>query len=155
VASGITAPDNNALIRSGEARLVGWSRIMLYLGFKLLPRSVFWPADFNGRSDNADVIRFVPKIPQYLDSFASKSFFADNIFMDISIEQIRQLPPDEQLFIAEQIWDGLLESGELVQQWQIEEVQRRIQDAKENPDSLLTHEQMWNRVEELRNARKN
>ena len=30
---------------------------MLYLGFNILPRSVFWSADFNGRSDNLDVIR--------------------------------------------------------------------------------------------------
>ena len=48
---------NNVLIRSGEARLVGWSRSMLYSGFNILPRSVFWSADFNGRLDNTDVIR--------------------------------------------------------------------------------------------------
>ena len=30
---------------------------MLYLGFNILPRSVFWSADLNGRSDNTDVIR--------------------------------------------------------------------------------------------------
>ena len=30
---------------------------MLYSGFNILPRSVFWSADLNGRSDNADVIR--------------------------------------------------------------------------------------------------
>ena len=29
---------------------------MLYSGFNILPRSVFWSADFNGRSDNLDVI---------------------------------------------------------------------------------------------------
>ena len=45
------------LIRSGEARLVGWSRLMLYSGFNNLPRSVFWSANLNGRSDNTDVIR--------------------------------------------------------------------------------------------------
>ena len=49
-------PDNNVLIRSGEARVVGWSRKMLYSGFNILPRSVFWSADLNGRSDNTDVI---------------------------------------------------------------------------------------------------
>ena len=49
--------DNNVLIRSGEAQLVGWSRLMLYLGFNNLPRSVFWSADLNGRSDNTDVIQ--------------------------------------------------------------------------------------------------
>ena len=50
---------NNALIRSGEAWLVGWSRSMLYSRFNNLPRSVFWSVDFNGRSDNADVIRLI------------------------------------------------------------------------------------------------
>ena len=50
--------DNNALIRSGEARLVGWSRNVLYSGFNILPRSVFWLAYLNGRSDITDVITF-------------------------------------------------------------------------------------------------
>ena len=49
--------DNNVLIRSGEARLVGWSRQMLYSGFTTLPRSVFWSANLNGRSDNTDIIQ--------------------------------------------------------------------------------------------------
>ena len=49
--------DNNVLIRSGEAQLVGWSRYMLYSGFNILPHSVFWSANFNGRSDNTDVVR--------------------------------------------------------------------------------------------------
>ena len=44
------------LIRSGEARLVGWSRSVLYSGFNILPRSVIRSAYFNGRSDNLDVI---------------------------------------------------------------------------------------------------
>ena len=44
---------------SGEARLVGWSRQMLYSGFNISHRSVFWSADFNGRSDNLDVIPLV------------------------------------------------------------------------------------------------
>ena len=29
---------------------------MLYSGFNILPRSVFWSADLNGRSDNTDVM---------------------------------------------------------------------------------------------------
>ena len=51
-----TAQDNNVLIRSGEALGVGWSRNMLYSGFITLTRSVIWSADFNGRSDNTDVM---------------------------------------------------------------------------------------------------
>ena len=41
--------------------------------------------------------------------------------MDISIDQIRKLPAAEQLHLAEQIFDELAKSGELVQQWQIDE----------------------------------
>ena len=48
--------DNNALIRSGEARLVGWSRQKLYPGFNTLPRSGFWSANSIDRSDNLDVM---------------------------------------------------------------------------------------------------
>ena len=33
---------------------------MLYLGFNVLPRSVFWSADLNGRSDNTDVVTLQP-----------------------------------------------------------------------------------------------
>ena len=49
-------PDNNVLIRSGEARLVGWSRSVLYSGLDILPRSVTRSANSIGRSDNLDVI---------------------------------------------------------------------------------------------------
>ena len=58
-AIGWAATHNNALIQSGEARLAGGSRLMLYLGFDISPRSVFWLAYFNGRSDNADVIQLM------------------------------------------------------------------------------------------------
>ena len=51
-----TSRDNRTLIRSGEARLVGWSRQMLYSGFITLPRSGCRSADLNGRSDNLGVI---------------------------------------------------------------------------------------------------
>ena len=68
------SPDNNVLIRSGEARLVGWSRLMLYLGFNVSPRSVFWSADFNGRSDNTDVIR-LKQMENFL-RFSLKTIFA-------------------------------------------------------------------------------
>ena len=32
---------------------------MLYSGFNILPRSVFWLANLNGRSDNTDVIQLL------------------------------------------------------------------------------------------------
>ena len=39
---------------------------MLYSGFNTLHRSVFWSADFNGRSDNTDVIRLRLAMPKRL-----------------------------------------------------------------------------------------
>ena len=79
--------DNRVLIRSGEARLVGWSRSMLYSGFNILPRSVFWLADLNGRSDNTDVIQLFhffwvdfplpqPKKQQWRIRFSLRLLFA-------------------------------------------------------------------------------
>ena len=49
-------PNNNVLIRSGEALGIGRSRNMLYSGFDILTRSVFWSANWFRRSDNTDVI---------------------------------------------------------------------------------------------------
>ena len=73
-AIGWAATHNNALIQSGEARLAGGSRLMLYLGFDISPRSVFWLAYFNGRSDNADVIRLVIRILGLRRNEASKAY---------------------------------------------------------------------------------
>lgn len=75
--------------------------------------------------------------------------------MDISIDQIRELPADTQLQLAEQIWDGLLQSGQLVQEWQIEEVRRRSKELDDEPGVALTEAEMWKRVDELRNEKPN
>ncbi len=72
--------------------------------------------------------------------------------MDVSIDQIRQLPVHEQLTLAEQIWDGLLASGQLLDQWQIDEVRRRARELRENPQIALTEDEVWRRVDELRNG---
>ena len=55
---------------------------MLYSGFNILPRSVFWSASFNGRSDNLDVMSLPPsptslaQSPFHLLSYANASFHA-------------------------------------------------------------------------------
>ena len=41
---------------------------MLFLGFNILPRSVFWSADLNGRSDNTDVIPRLKSIANIPDA---------------------------------------------------------------------------------------
>ena len=43
---------------------------MLYSGFNTLPRSVFWSAYLNGRSDNLDVIR-LSQIPESFELMTS------------------------------------------------------------------------------------
>lgn len=73
--------------------------------------------------------------------------------MSISIEQIRQLPADQQLSLPEQIWDGLLASGQLLQQWHIDEVRARVKELDHDPNSALTEAEMWRLVNELDNTR--
>ncbi len=72
--------------------------------------------------------------------------------MEISIDDIRKLPPDKQLSIAEQIWDGLLDSGALAQGWQVEEVRRRAAELDDNPALAITSEQLWAAVDLRRNG---
>jgi len=75
--------------------------------------------------------------------------------MDQSIQnQIAGLPLHEQLEIAEFIYESLASSGRLVTEEQMAETRRRSKQIDEHPESLLTREQMWNQVEQLRNARK-
>ncbi len=71
--------------------------------------------------------------------------------MDISIDQIRKLPAAERLHLAEQIFDELAKSGELVQQWQVDEARRRSAELDADPSIALTEEQMWERVDQLKN----
>ncbi|MEM7557574.1 MAG: addiction module protein [Planctomycetota bacterium] len=70
--------------------------------------------------------------------------------MDISIEDIRKLPASEQLELAEQIWDSLLASGQLLQQWQCDEAELRRDQLEDDSSIALTHEQMWRAVKKLR-----
>ena len=52
---------------------------MLYLGFNILRRSVFWSASFNGRSDNTDDYEVQSLGSQFLiffrDRFYRRTFF--------------------------------------------------------------------------------
>ena len=74
--------------------------------------------------------------------------------MDISIDDIRKLPPQTQLELAEQIYDGLLHTGDLPTDEQMTEVRRRAKEMEDNPSIGLTEDQMWARVDDLRNDRK-
>lgn len=72
--------------------------------------------------------------------------------MNISIDEIRQLPADQQLSLVEQIWEGLLASGQLLRHWQIEEVWSRVRELNERPELALTEDELWRRVDELRHG---
>ena len=70
-------------------------------------------------------------------------------------QQIANLPVSEQLEIAASIYQSLASSGELLTPEQIAETRRRSKDIDENPESLLTSEQVWTEVDRLRDERKN
>ena len=70
-------------------------------------------------------------------------------------QQIANLPVSEQLEIAASIYQSLASSGELLTPEQIAETRRRSKDIDENPESLLTSEQVWTEVDWLRDERKN
>lgn len=65
------------------------------------------------------------------------------------INQIRQLAPEEQLAIVHQIWDGLRESSELVQQWQVAETRRRAVELAEDASIAISEEEVWERVDQI------
>ena len=69
--------------------------------------------------------------------------------MSTPIDQIRQLPVAEQLAIVEQIWDGLQESPELVQAWQMEEARRRAKQLESGEATTLSEDEVWQQVDEL------
>ena len=68
---------------------------------------------------------------------------------------ILQLPPDQQLAIAEFIYSSLASRGQLLTQEQLQETKRRAQQAREEPGSTLTTKQLWEQVENLKNERNN
>lgn len=69
--------------------------------------------------------------------------------MNTPIDQIRQLPVAEQLAIVEQIWDGLHESRELVQDWQIDEARRRSAEMESDPSIAISEDEVWKRVDKI------
>ena len=69
--------------------------------------------------------------------------------MTTPLDQIRQLPIEEQLAIVHQIWDSLHESPELVQEWHIQEARRRSAELDADPSIAISEDDVWKRVDEL------
>jgi putative addiction module component (TIGR02574 family) len=69
----------------------------------------------------------------------------------MSREELRSavfaLPTDEKLKLVEELWDSIAED-ELppLTQWQLDEIERREAYLKANPDSLLTREEVYQRL---------
>lgn len=76
--------------------------------------------------------------------------YTQNMNTSTPLDQIRQLPVAEQLAIVEQIWDGLHESRELIQDWQIDEARRRSAEIESDPSMAISEEEVWKRVDKIR-----
>lgn len=72
--------------------------------------------------------------------------------METPLDQIRQLPVEQQLALVHQIWDGLYESRQLVQEWQITEARRRSAELDSEPSIAISEDELWKRVDELLNG---
>ena len=68
---------------------------------------------------------------------------------------ISKLPPAEQLQIAEFIYSSLASSKQLLTDTQLKETKRRSEQARLEPESTLSSEEVWNEVKNLSKARKN
>ena len=71
--------------------------------------------------------------------------------MSNPLDQIRQLPIDQQLALVHQIWDGLHASSDLVQSWHVEEAGRRSADLEADPSIAISEDELWKRVDGLLN----
>ena len=69
--------------------------------------------------------------------------------MSSPLDQIRQLPIEQQLAIVHQIWDGLHASSELVQSWHIDEARRRAAELEADPSIAISADEVWKRVDGL------
>ena len=68
--------------------------------------------------------------------------------MSIEIDQLKRLPVSEKLRIVEELWDDIRTSEEpltLHPDLQ-QEVLNRAADLESNPDSAISREELWRRV---------
>ena len=145
------------LIRSGEARLVGRSRSMLYSGFVTLPRSVFWSADFNGRSDNADVIRLqIRHLHEELVRFGEKAPYGYTWYMiepNQILEQALTLPENQRAAIAASLLQSLDSECDATSDadWDAE-IKRRLDEIDNGSVELVPWREVKSKMQKIRNG---
>ena len=83
------------------------------------------------------------------------SHFGYNRVMNESLQNnIDQLSPEQQLEVAHYIYQSLASTGQLLSRDQLAETKQRARQAKLDPDSTLSSDEMWRKVESLGDARK-
>lgn len=75
-------------------------------------------------------------------------------FMDIYADSIQNLPAVERLRLVEQIWDGLSSETTPIPlpEWAVSEARRRRDEMKANPKLGVSHDEVWKRINERRDA---
>ena len=68
--------------------------------------------------------------------------------MNDFLEQIRQLPIPEQLFLVEKIWEGLPKNATLVEDWHRDEGRRRLLELERDPSGTLSRADVWKHVDD-------
>jgi putative addiction module component (TIGR02574 family) len=67
-------------------------------------------------------------------------------------DSLRQLPLIEKLRVVEASWDDIASSNEVfpVPPWIRGEVEARLAESANDPAAIMTREQVWQRVDEMR-----
>ena len=74
--------------------------------------------------------------------------------MDVYTDTIRDLTAVDKLRLVERIWDDLAANEGLIPlpDWAVQEAARRRDEMLANPKLGFTHEEVWKRIDELRNG---
>jgi putative addiction module component (TIGR02574 family) len=73
--------------------------------------------------------------------------------MSIDFDSLHSLPVAEKLQLVERLWDDIADSAGTagLHEWHKDEINRRMAELEAAPESALTEEELWTRVEQ-RNA---
>ncbi len=74
--------------------------------------------------------------------------------MDLYADSIQNLPAAERLRLVEQIWDGLSTEPTPIPlpEWAVSEAKRRRDEMIANPELSLSHDEVWNQINDKRDA---
>jgi putative addiction module component (TIGR02574 family) len=74
--------------------------------------------------------------------------------MDIYTDSIRALPLADKLMLVARIWDDLAAEGNSVPlpDWAVAEAARRRDEMLADPSLGSTHDEVWKRINDLRNG---